>query len=100
MAKPAWLAFALVLVLWGASFAFTIHELQHERQAAIHRACEEVNLRHRRTVATLDRVWARAEAQGPKARAEVAGTRQPTLLIIGALAPEENCNRRVTRLTH
>ena len=69
-------------------------QIQTERKRNIGGACRDQNLRNRTTIATLDQLLRRMQAD-PKVsadrKAQAKTSRQGTVLLIDALAPVQDC---------
>lgn len=68
-----------------------------DREQTILRACRDQNHRHRVTDRDLSRVYRPAErrAHTPAQRRQLRAGKRSTLLLIGALAPLQNCQQQL-----
>jgi undecaprenyl pyrophosphate synthase len=75
--------------------------IQQQRITAIRLVCENQNRRHDATLKALDRVLHAALRQTrlPAQRAVIRASRAPTVLIINALAPKQNCSHVTAAVT-
>jgi hypothetical protein len=99
----------LRLVVFGNSLAIVavvgllvlgLGMIQASRADSIRRACVEQNERHDRTLRTLDALLtARAEGVSRARLERLKESRASTVLLIEALAPRDDCEKRVDRLT-
>ena len=65
----------------------TTNAIQQQR----YQACVDQNHRHDATVATLHSILSAAEKKTPKQAKQIAASEAPTLLLINALAPRQDC---------
>lgn len=92
----------LILLLGGVASGYfysqndqRIDDIQAARAESIRFSCEEQNDRHDATIRKLDELIAKSP---PERRAEAQERRAGTVLLINALAPERDCERRVRLL--
>lgn len=75
--------------------------VKENREDAILETCEDQNRRNRKTIFALEQELRVASAHLTRAqRSEIRKTRTATVTIIDALAPVENCQTELKRLTH
>lgn len=102
--RDAWLLTITITVIAAvfaarAENAQRIRDIQDSRRDAIRVQCEQQNDRHDRTLAALDHVLAqRLRDAGPVERQRLQTGRASTVLLIEALAPHQDCRRRVRQL--
>lgn len=96
-----------VLIRWVvtlAAIAYTVTvslSVQAAREYSIRLSCQEQNERHDNVIRQLDSIYADALKKAtPKERAQINEGRAPTLLLIDALAPKRDCEKRVQQLSH
>lgn len=94
--------FVVLNVVAAIAFAvlfYFVHEqgqtIQRERRAAVIRACQDTNERHRNTIRTLDQRIAKLP---PKQRAQAMNGRDFTVQLINALAPLQDCEKLADRV--
>lgn len=100
----------LVLSAWGAyrgaqagddakraanSAKAQAHQIQVERKRTVNDLCVDQNLRHRDTIAELDKLLAAVVKRDPSMARRMAESRKATVLLINALAPHQNCKQVV-----
>lgn len=107
---PRWLVAAIVvavpaLPLAAAYVSTTLSDtadlaaqIQQSRREATLSSCAEQNDRHDQTIATLDRLLAAAVKRDPGQAARLKQSRASTVLLINALAPRRDCQKRAQRL--
>lgn len=96
------LSFAVAL----AAVAFAVFgladradDIQKSRADSVRSSCREQNARHDATIATLDRLLEQAsQGASPRRAEQIERSRASTVLLIDALAPKRNCERRVRTL--
>jgi hypothetical protein len=103
-AVPLLVAVVVVLSIWAlqgrANDREQIAAIQQERVTNIRDACEQQNLRHDETIATLDKLLARRlEGASDETRAQAEQSRAATVLLIEALAPKRDCEQVVRAQT-
>lgn len=74
-----------------------IDQINQERASNIERSCREVNQRHDDTIKALDRVLERRlrDPVTPAERVRIRASRESTVLLIEALAPNRPCDQLV-----
>lgn len=79
------------------ALAVVIGLLYRDIQQSRIQACQQQNTRHTATVTVLKQIISNAETQEtPAERANARAAYQSALLVISALAPEQNCALVVT----
>lgn len=74
--------------------------IQSSRADSIRRSCVEQNVQHDETIRTLDeQIAERKRTASPEIARRLDESRAFTLLLIQALAPRQDCGRRVDQLT-
>jgi hypothetical protein len=74
--------------------------IQQQRVSITLANCVDQNAHHDGTVAALNRLLVAAEGKAtPAARARIAASEAPTLLLINALAPKRDCAAVVEKTT-
>lgn len=86
------LALLVVGVLWQDNREQS-NDIQHSREEAVRRTCDEQNTRHDATIKKLDDIIAGLPEGARKTRAEQ--NRAGTVLLINALAPKRDCAKAV-----
>lgn len=97
-----WLAWKVTTTASGvravAHEALALAQTQRtDREQAILRLCRDQNHRHRVTDRDLDRLYKPVERRVHTAaqRRQLRASRRSTLLLIGALAPLQNCQQQL-----
>lgn len=77
-----------------------IADVQRSREDTVRLACAEQNERHDGTIRTLDRLILETRKMHPERARRAAESRVGTVLLIEALAPKRDCDKRVRELVH
>jgi hypothetical protein len=103
--RDVWLFVLTGIVLWAAVGSWNashdavdaVDAVQEERARNVYLSCEETNERHDETLGQLDALLDREldRVETPEERARIRASRTSTGLLIGALVPKRDCERRV-----
>lgn len=94
------IAITAALFVAGYALAARSVDIEESRRTAIEDSCVEQNERHDATITALDELLAERQQGASKAEAErLQQSRTNTVLLIEALAPKRDCERRAEQLT-
>lgn len=91
---------SLAIVALAGLLLLAFHTIQASRADGIRQSCVAQNARHDKTVRALDVLIRQAQSEGGREARRAARGRTSTLLLINALAPRADCDRRAKQLTN